>query len=222
LKKRHKQIVDVDTELKQAKEEWTESYNQLSDACLKFNEVRERASALISFCEQFVNSISNHPQSFDKKFEQSFVDKIEHIDPSVYVGEERKALIEAGAVGAAGILAGAVVFKRSKILGAIIATASGVISFFFGWWKKYKIRKEKLAEIKAIKDEMCVFQKKVALLNTKAEKCESFYYKLSGSLDNCARLEGMDYKKLSIIERTKLGTLINNVHSLSVVVKESI
>ena len=80
----------------------------------------------------------------------------------------------------------------------------------------------KLAEIKAIKDEMCVFQKKVALLNTKAEKCESFYYKLSGSLDNCARLEGMDYKKLSIIERTKLGTLINNVHSLSVVVKESI
>ena len=123
-----KKINELDNMLKDSITEYNNAYTLMNDKGVQLFVERNRAIDTITFVEDFVSSIANHPKTFDADFEEirenrsQFVDSCEFADRELQ--EARKAACDAGA----GLAAGASVAFMAPTAAMWIATTFGTAS----------------------------------------------------------------------------------------------
>ena len=120
--------LSLDDQLNEAVKDYNDTYNQFSDTALQLYFQRVRSVDVIQFVENFINSLSNHPKSFDTDFIEINKNKVEFMDAQDFADKElEKAKKDALGAGA-GIAAGAAITALAPTAAVWIATTFGTAS----------------------------------------------------------------------------------------------
>lgn len=121
-------LKELDHMLEQAVTDYNDAYTLMNDKGMKLYVERCRAADSLGFVENFINSIANHPKSFDADFEmintnrQKFTETCDFADREIQ--EARKTATRAGV----GLAAGASVAMMAPSAAMWIATTFGTTS----------------------------------------------------------------------------------------------
>lgn len=121
-------LKELDHMLEQAITDYNDAYTQMNDKGISLYIERCRANDLISFVEAIVNSIANHPKSFDSDFEQINIERKQFIDTCEFADRELQAARAAAGGAGAGLAAGASVAFMAPTAAMWIATTFGTAS----------------------------------------------------------------------------------------------
>lgn len=121
-------LTELDRMLSQSITEYNNAFTLMNDKGMQLFVERAKAVDLLNYTEALINSIANHPKSFDADFEeirtnrQAFIDNCEFADR-----ELAAARVAAGGAGA-GIAAGASVAFMAPTAAMWVATTFGTAS----------------------------------------------------------------------------------------------
>ena len=127
-KKDDSKILNADKWLNEAIENYNIAYSVLSNYGVELYTERERAVDSISNIEKLINSIANHPKSFDKDF-SVIISQKENFDNVCTIAKEELTNAKKSAVSAGGgLAAGAAVASLAPSAALWVATTFGTAS----------------------------------------------------------------------------------------------
>lgn len=118
----------LDDQLRKAVDEYNATYTDLNDCGTKLFVQRQRALDLLQNVENLVNSIANHPKTFDKDFEEIKVKKEEFVGVCEYAERELEAAKQSAMGVGAGVAGGMAVASLAPSAAMWIATTFGTAS----------------------------------------------------------------------------------------------
>ena len=121
-------IHELDRLLETSITEYNDAYTLMNDKGIKLYVERCRAIDTIGTVENIVNSIANHPKSFDSDFEEINVNRSHFEDACTFADKELYAARVAAGGAGAGIAAGASVAFMAPTAAMWIATTFGTAS----------------------------------------------------------------------------------------------
>ena len=121
-------LTELDRMLEQSITEYNDAYTLMNDKGIKLYVERCRAADVISNVETLINSIANHPKSFDADFEEIISDRAQFIESCEFADRELQAAREAAGGAGAGLAAGASVAFMAPTAAMWIATTFGTAS----------------------------------------------------------------------------------------------
>lgn len=121
-------IHELDNMLDQAVTEYNDAFTLMNDKGLKLYVERCRAADLIDLTENLVNSIANHPKSFDSDFEVINTSRSNFSDSCVFAEAELTEARKAAGGAGAGLAAGASVAFMGPTAAMWVATTFGTAS----------------------------------------------------------------------------------------------
>ncbi len=121
-------LTELDRMLEQSITEYNDAYTLMNDKGIKLYVERCRAVDSISNVETLINSIANHPKSFDADFEEISVSRGKFINSCEFADRELQAAREAAGGAGAGLAAGASVAFMAPTAAMWIATTFGTAS----------------------------------------------------------------------------------------------
>ena len=273
-------LYELDRILQQATTDYNDAYTLMNDKGIRLYVERCRAVDAIVNVEDLVNSIANHPKSFDADFEAIHVNRDKFTESCEFANRELQAAREAAggagaglaagaavafmgptaamwvattfgaastgtaistlsgaaatnaalawlgggalAVGGEGVAAGTALLAMAGPIGWSIAGATLLSSILLFTKKRAKLNKEKNAEIEAVKTNT----EKVKELDAKIAKIvddtANIMNGLKDTYKDCLSEFGKDYSELDDEQKTKLGALVNNTKSLSVMFDKTV
>ena len=131
-KKDDSKILNADKWLNEAIENYNIAYSVLSNYGVELYTERERAVDSISNIEKLINSIANHPKSFDKDF-SVIISQKENFDNVCTIAKEELTNAKKSAVSAGGgLAAGAAVASLAPSAALWVATTFGTLAWLGG------------------------------------------------------------------------------------------
>ena len=121
-------ITELDRMLEGSITEYNDAYTLMNDKGMQLYIQRCRAIDNINNIELLVNSIANHPKSFDTDFEEIDVNRKQFVDACEFAQKEVQAARNAAGGAGAGLAAGATVAFMAPTAAMWIATTFGVAS----------------------------------------------------------------------------------------------
>ena len=121
-------LTELDRMLESAITEYNDAYTLMNDKGMQLYVERCRAVDYINNVEILINSIANHPKSFDTDFEEINVNRKQFTDACEFAKKEVDAARTAAAGAGAGLAAGASVVFMAPTAAMWIATTFGVAS----------------------------------------------------------------------------------------------
>lgn len=121
-------MTELDRLLEDAITEYNDAYTLMNDKGMQLYVERCRATDCLGNVEMLVNSIANHPKSFDTDFEEINVNKKEFTDTCEFAKKEIDAARTAAGGAGAGLAAGATVAFMAPTAAMWVATTFGVAS----------------------------------------------------------------------------------------------
>ena len=124
----NEKITELDRMLDGAINEYNTAYTFMNDKGIKLFVERSRAVDLIDNVEHFINSIANHPKTFDSEFETIDSERKKFKDTCEFADKELNAAREAAGGAGAGIAAAASVAFMGPTAAMWVATTFGTAS----------------------------------------------------------------------------------------------
>lgn len=121
-------LTELDRMLASSITEYNDAYTQMNDKGVRLYVERCRAVDTIAMVESIINSIANHPKSFDAAFEEINVGRKQFIESCEFANRELLAAREAAGGAGAGLAAGASVAFMAPTAAMWIATTFGTAS----------------------------------------------------------------------------------------------
>lgn len=120
--------ISLDVMLQNAIDEYNLAFTEMNDSGIRLYVIRERAQDLILHIENLINSIANHPKSFDSDIEQIKMYR-ERFQGVCDFAEGELAVAKKSAIGAgSGVATGAAVASVAPTAAMWIATTFGTAS----------------------------------------------------------------------------------------------
>lgn len=126
--KEKKEKIDLDKAIEDAVNVYNYYYTAMADRGMFLFRQRERAADLITMIENLVNSIANHPKSFDRDVEQIEIARKEFTSASDFGEQELRAAKKSAEGALAGIAAGTAVASLAPSVAMWVATTFGTAS----------------------------------------------------------------------------------------------
>lgn len=121
-------LTELDRMLEQAITEYNDAYTIMNDKGLKLYIERSRGLDTIGFIESLINSIANHPKSFDSDFEEINMNRKKFTETCEFADKELQAARSAAGEAGAGLAAGAAVAFMAPTAAMWVATTFGTAS----------------------------------------------------------------------------------------------
>lgn len=121
-------LTELDRMLESSITEYNDAFTLMNDKGVQLYVERCRATDSITNVANLVNSIANHPKSFDTDFEQINSDRGKFIDSCEFADRELKAARQAAGGAGAGLAAGASVAFMAPTAAMWVATTFGTAS----------------------------------------------------------------------------------------------
>lgn len=121
-------LTELDRMLQQSVTEYNDAYTLMNDKGIKLYIERCRAVDAISNVEHLINSIANHPKSFDSDFEEIETNRKQFTESCEFANRELQAARLAAGGAGAGLAAGASVAFMAPTAAMWIATTFGTAS----------------------------------------------------------------------------------------------
>ena len=121
-------IGELDRMLEESISEYNAAYTTMNDYGVQLFVERSRAVDSISFVENLVNSIANHPKSFDSDFEEIRMNRQEFLNTCDFGQKELEAAKAAAGGAGAGLAAGASAAFMAPTAAMWVATTFGTAS----------------------------------------------------------------------------------------------
>ena len=121
-------LTELDRMLEYSVTEYNDAFTLMNDKGLHLFVERNRAVDLIGFIENLVNSIANHPKSFDADFEEIKLNRESFLGSCDFGKRELQAAREAAGGAGAGLAAGASVAFMAPSAAMWVATTFGTAS----------------------------------------------------------------------------------------------
>ena len=121
-------LTELDRMLESSITEYNDAYTLMNDKGMQLYIERCRAIDAINNVEHLVNSIANHPKSFDTDFEEIDTNRKEFTDACEFAAREVQAARMAAGGAGAGLAAGATVAFMAPTAAMWVATTFGVAS----------------------------------------------------------------------------------------------
>ena len=121
-------LTELDRMLESSITEYNDVYTQMNDKGVQLFMERSRAVDTICFVERLINSIANHPKSFDADFAEITLQRDSFMDTCAFGQKELQAAREAAGGVGAGLAAGASVAFMAPTAAMWVATTFGTAS----------------------------------------------------------------------------------------------
>ncbi len=121
-------LTELDRMLADSVTEYNDSYTLMNDKGVRLFVERNRAIDSITLVENLINSIANHPKSFDNEFAEIETDRKKFTDSCEYANRELQEARKAATGAGAGLAAGASVAFMAPTAAMWIATTFGTAS----------------------------------------------------------------------------------------------
>lgn len=121
-------LTELDRMLEESINEYNDNYTLMNDKGIKLFVERNRASDLVENIECLINSIANHPKTFDSDFEVIDAERKQFKDTCEFANEEVVAARQAASGAGAGIAAAASVAFMGPTAAMWVATTFGTAS----------------------------------------------------------------------------------------------
>lgn len=121
-------LTELDRMLQQSVTDYNDAFTLMNDKGIQLYVERCRAVDTIANVENLVNSIANHPKSFDADFEQINIDRSHFTESCEFADRELQAAREAAGGAGAGLAAGASVAFMGPTAAMWVATTFGTAS----------------------------------------------------------------------------------------------
>ncbi len=121
-------LTELDRMLESSITEYNDVYTLMNDKGVQLFIERMRAVDTISFVEGLINSVANHPKSFDAEFKEIDTYRDNFLNSSYYGERELRAAREAASGAGAGLAAGASVAFMGPTAAMWVATTFGTAS----------------------------------------------------------------------------------------------
>ena len=223
-KKDDSKILNADKWLNEAIENYNIAYSVLSNYGVELYTERERAVDSISNIEKLINSIANHPKSFDKDF-SVIISQKENFDNVCTIAKEeltnakKSALAWLGggavATGGGGVAVGNALLALAGPIGWTIAGASILTSVVLFTKKKMKSTKEKMEEIEKIKTNTEALKESTTSLKDLLDRTIILREKMMKQYSECMSAFGKDFESMSEANQMQLITLVNNTKAIA-------
>ena len=121
-------LTELDRMLESSITEYNDVYTMMNDKGVQLFMERSRAVDTICFVERLINSIANHPKSFDADFAEITLQRDSFMDTCAFGQKELQAAREAAGGAGAGLAAGASVAFMAPTAAMWVATTFGTAS----------------------------------------------------------------------------------------------
>lgn len=121
-------LTELDRMLESSITEYNDAYTLMNDKGVQLFMERSRAVDTICFVERLINSIANHPKSFDADFAEINLQRDSFMDTCAFGQKELQAAREAAGGAGAGLAAGASVAFMAPTAAMWVATTFGTAS----------------------------------------------------------------------------------------------
>ena len=121
-------LTELDRMLESSITEYNDVYTLMNDKGIQLFMERSRAVDTICFVERLINSIANHPKSFDADFAEIILQRDSFMDTCAFGEKELQAAREAAGGAGAGLAAGASVAFMAPTAAMWVATTFGTAS----------------------------------------------------------------------------------------------
>lgn len=121
-------LTELDRLLESSITEYNDVYTLMNDKGVQLFMERSRAVDTICFVERLINSIANHPKSFDADFAEIVLQRDSFMDTCAFGQKELQAAREAAGGAGAGLAAGASVAFMAPTAAMWVATTFGTAS----------------------------------------------------------------------------------------------
>jgi len=121
-------LTELDRMLEQSITDYNDAYTLMNDKGVRLYVERCRAIDTVTNVQNLINSIANHPKSFDTDFEEIKAERAKFIDSCEFADREIKAAREAAGGAGAGLVAGTSVAFMAPTAAMWIATTFGTAS----------------------------------------------------------------------------------------------
>ena len=121
-------LTELDRMLESSITEYNDVYTLMNDKGVQLFLERSRAVDTIGFVEKLINSIANHPKSFDADFQDIDMQRNAFLDTCAFGQRELQAAREAAGGAGAGLAAGASVAFMAPTAAMWVATTFGTAS----------------------------------------------------------------------------------------------
>ena len=121
-------LTELDRMLESSITEYNDAYTLMNDKGVQLFMERSRAVDTICFVERLINSIANHPKSFDADFAEITLQRDSFMDTCAFGQKELQAAREAAGGAGAGLAAGASVAFMAPTAAMWVATTFGTAS----------------------------------------------------------------------------------------------
>ena len=121
-------LTELDRMLESSITEYNDVFTLMNDKGVQLFIERTRAVDTITFIEGLINSVANHPKSFDAEFEEIDTYRDDFLNSSYYGERELRAAREAAGGAGAGLAAGASVAFMGPTAAMWVATTFGTAS----------------------------------------------------------------------------------------------
>jgi len=121
-------LTRLDRMLEQSVTDYNDAFTLMNDKGIRLYVERSKAADVITNVENLVNSIANHPKSFDVEFEEIEMNRSHFTDSCEFADRELQAAREAAGGAGAGLAAGASVAFMGPTAAMWVATTFGTAS----------------------------------------------------------------------------------------------
>lgn len=121
-------LTELDRMLESSITEYNDAFTLMNDKGLQLYIERSRSTDAITFTENLINSIANHPKSFDTDLQEIETYRKEFIDACMFADRELQEARKAAAGAGAGLAAGASVAFMAPTAAMWVATTFGTAS----------------------------------------------------------------------------------------------
>ena len=267
-------LTELDRMLQQSITDYNDAYTLMNDKGIRLYVERCLAVDSIANVESLINSIANHPKSFDSDFEEintcrnQFTESCEFADRELQAARLAAGSAGAGlaagasvafmaptaamwiattfgtastgtaistlsgaaatnaalawlgggalAAGGGGTAAGSALLAMAGPIGWTIAGATLLSSILLFTSKRAKLNKQKNEEIESVKKNTEIVKELDEKIKAILEETGNVRNGLNRVYTDCLRFYDKDYTTLSDEEKMRLGALVNNTKTLSV------
>lgn len=196
-----------------ATDEYNAQYTIMYDCGMNLYVERERAKDLIINVENLVNSIANHPKSFDSEISEIKMNREEFQHTCDFAKQELDAARKS-AISAFLAMAGSI--------GWTIAGATLLTSIVLFTRKKMKTNKERKEEIEKVKINIETVTEAGSKIKNILDKTSIFREELNNKYGICLSSYEKSFLKIPEEQKMELGVLVNNTKALAITLGENI
>jgi hypothetical protein len=213
-------ITELDRKLEQRTVAYNDAFTLMNDKGVKLFVERNRAVDTIVFTEALINSIANHPASFDTDFEAIKADRKAFSDSCEFANRELENARKAA--GGGGMAPGNALLAMAGPIGWTIAGATLLTSIILYSKNKVQLNKEKAARIADIERNTESVKEIDEKLKVLLKNTHDIREGVNAAYQNCMPCYGKNYAGFSSEQKMMLGNLVNETKALSALFRKTI